>query len=207
MCVLVVYSGQNEFQTSQTLSSSLAVDPLSQWEWLWVCGRKDTVGLMSQETRLRQLSCSGRHSSTVINQRGAMQDTADFPKLGQRQGILLTCTVGGRASLGLNTTNDEDFGLPGLILWSRFICFDVRSLSTFCNRLIKWLKLQTAAAAAVKGCRLLICCLFCNFRSSRSAACPRALAGLLLTFWNWFEPSGETQTSTEKTQQSCSTSA
>lgn len=59
------------------------------------CGRADaktqTHGVMVQETRLRQLSCRG---STVINQTGATQDTADFPELGQREGILFTCTSG-----------------------------------------------------------------------------------------------------------------
>lgn len=82
-------------------------DPVSQCEWSWVRRHKDTVGVMVQETRLRQLSCRG---STVINQTGAAQDTADFPELGQREGILLTCTVGSRVSEGMKTTDNEDFG-------------------------------------------------------------------------------------------------
>lgn len=89
--VLDVYSEHNELPTSRTPSSSSPADPVSQCDWLWVRRRKDTDGVMVQETRLRQLSCRG---STVINQTGATQDTADFPELGQREGILFTCTNG-----------------------------------------------------------------------------------------------------------------
>lgn len=213
MCISVVYSGQNKIQISRTLSSRLAVDPVSQCEWLGGCGqrRKDIVGLMSQETRLRQLSCSGPHSSTIINQTGACRTLLTSLNWVITREFCKPVQVGCRASEGLNTTNEEDFGWPGSIPRSRFICLDLRSLSTFRNRLyyrnekenvynwslIKWHKLQTAAAAAVGGYRLFFCCLFSNFLSSPSAAC------LLLTFQNWWEPSGARQTNTIKTQQSC----